>query len=96
MSARFTPDGLTALGLPKLASVLAELREEEIDPTSETGRRTLELWFGAPTEQVCRRAGCATPLRRFEVLNGGTCWPCTEHEIRRIAATRGDSPRYAR
>lgn len=93
---------VTAAGLPRISALLAEMREEGIDPSSETGERALELWFGAATDQACAARGCHNRLRRFEVLNGSIagnlpeCWPCTAARIRRIEAATTDRPRLAR
>lgn len=93
---------LTAAGLPRIQALLAEMREDGIDPSSETGARALDLWFCQPTDRTCSQRGCNHRLRRFEVLNGAVggnapeCWPCTEARLRRIAAASDQRPRLAR
>lgn len=93
---------LSGAGIPRIADVLAELREERIDIGSELAKDALDLWFNAPTDRYCSARGCRNPLRRFEVLNGhiaanpAECWPCTEARIRRIKAATDGQPRYAR
>lgn len=93
---------LTAAGLPRVRTLLAEMREDGIDAGSELGGRALDLWLSTPTDQACSQRGCFARLRRFEVLNGVVgghtpeCWPCTAARVRRIEAATTDKPRLAR
>ena len=58
---------LAADAAPRISALLAELREEGIEPGSDLGESAIRLWLNAPTGERCR---CGAPLARYERLNG--------------------------
>lgn len=83
---------VVADAVPRIASLIRELAEEGIAPSSDMGESVIRLWLAAPTAERCN---CGAPLARYEHLNG-KCWRCAHDQILRVADAFAERRRFAK
>lgn len=100
-SERTTPGYVSATlaRLSPLSGLLREMSEEGIDPESDIGERTVELFMARASGKSCT---CGSPMAQWEALNR-RCGHCSEADLARSIAGRkvrtaledaGVPPRY--